>query len=378
MHAGIETCIMETYSRFDKEKWDVTIHTSASTLDTINTLPHKANFDGLAVVRYKTIAGLFIPEVPWTRECIIVICNFSLIPILPILATATFFKVIGLKKAKLVFAPHGGFTPMWEVFPPIQKVIKLFLHRFFGRHMINHTVSWLHSVAEWEKRKLIPEGVDEKLISVIPNGVERAGFIKDLAPDAKTKKLIADAGKYLVTVGRIHPIKNLHTAIKALEFLPSDVKLLILGQVENKEYEQLLYDLVKEKKLEGRVIFGGILRGEDKFYAIRHAIAMVHPSLYEVDPLVVKEAISQGTICIGAANTGTKYLIKDGKNGFLVPTDDYKKIAERVKFIQEHPKDPSIIAIKENDMEEREDYNWDTIAKKIETKFLQLLGEKTL
>ena len=133
MQAGIETCILETYSRFDPNTWDIVIHTSASTLSEQNSLPLEDVQNGLQIKRYKTLRGFFFPVLPWNKKGVIAIYNFSLFPIMPMLLMGTVYKLLGKKKAVLVFAPHGGFTPKWEVFPPIQKIIKRTIHRVFGK-----------------------------------------------------------------------------------------------------------------------------------------------------------------------------------------------------------------------------------------------------
>lgn len=376
VQAGIETCILETYSRFDPDKWDITIHTSADTLNEQHSLALEDERNGLKIKRYKTTRGFFFPKLPWGKEGVIAIYNFSLLPILPLLAIATFYKMVRRKKATLIFAPHGGFTPKWEVFSPVQKAIKFTLHRVFGTHMINYAVDMLHSVAQWEKERLMEEGIHDNLIHVIPNGVEDAGHIQKLSVDPSTKHMVASLGRYLVTIGRIHKIKNLHVAIDALSYMPEDIKLIILGQVEDMDYYLSLQKMIMQKGLSDRVVFGGTVRGENKFYIIRHALAMVHPSLYEVDPLVVKEAISQGTICIGAANTGTKYLIRDGINGFSVPTNNAKAIAHKVTFILSPKNKEKIATMKRMMIREKQVYVWDTIAKKIEFSVVRIMPHR--
>lgn len=376
--AGIEKCMTETYGRFNHDEWDITIHTSADTLNTPNSLPYEDAVLGMKIIRYTTYHGLFIPLIPWDRADIVVLNNFSLVPIMPLLVNAFLLKVAGFKRAKIVLAPHGGFTPQWSHFEPLQAAVKRFLHNQIGRRLINRTVDAVHSVADWEKERLIKAGVNPVRIYMIPNGVEDEAYNAEAAPDTKTKKLVKDSGKYIMTISRIHPLKNIDVVIKALARIAQPVKLLIVGQGHDQMYLDQLYELIRNLGLEGRVVFTGVVTGANKFHLIKNAVALAHMSRFEVDPLVVKEALSQGTICIGANNTGIARLITDGVNGYLLPTFDELKLAETVTFLIENPRNREARAIRKYNLDNREQYRWSTASSQIELLFKNLLPQWSL
>ena len=74
----------------------------------------------------------------------------------------------------------------------------------------------------------------------------------------------------------------------------------------------------------------GVIRGIDKYYLMRHAIAMVHMALWESYGNVLREGMSQGLICITSNVYNMPLLVKDGTNGFLVPSGDYKLMAAKM------------------------------------------------
>ncbi|HTJ29745.1 MAG TPA: glycosyltransferase family 4 protein [Acidobacteriaceae bacterium] len=61
----------------------------------------------------------------------------------------------------------------------------------------------------------------------------------------------------------------------------------------------------------------------------RHDV-LVFPSLFEGFGLVIGEALSQGVPVITTAHTGGPDIMRDGKDGFIVPIRDSQAIAERL------------------------------------------------
>jgi glycosyltransferase involved in cell wall biosynthesis len=60
------------------------------------------------------------------------------------------------------------------------------------------------------------------------------------------------------------------------------------------------------------------------------------PSLADSYGLVVSEAMSTGLPVIVSENTGMADLIRNGREGFVVPIRDSEKIAEKLTFLYEN------------------------------------------
>jgi glycosyltransferase involved in cell wall biosynthesis len=63
---------------------------------------------------------------------------------------------------------------------------------------------------------------------------------------------------------------------------------------------------------------------------MRQHDVFVFPSLFEGFGLVLTEALSQGLPIISTPNTAAPDLIKDGREGFIVPIRDSHAIADRL------------------------------------------------
>ncbi len=376
--AGIETNMLETYSVLAKKGWDVSIHTSKDTYDKKDSLAARARIRGLKVKRYPFSAFGFFPKISWSKSSLVCLHNFDVFPHFIILLYCLILKTVGLKKFGVVLTPHGGFSldQVWSIYPFWKRIIKRSYQNTLAVWLVNKSVDGIRAVSEWERKDLEDKGVDPELIRVIPNGVEDEAFMDlDKLASSEIKEKVRSWGKYIIKVGRIYPIKNHETVIKALSLVPKEIKFVIVGPVEvnmHGNYLDMLKKLIKGKGLEDRVIFTGVIRGVDKYYAIKNSQTMVHMAKWESFCNVVHEALSQGLVPIVAKNTALVYLIKDGVNGYLVGTNDHKSLAKRITYVLRNKKTKKLKAIAKRNRKKSLDETWRNVAKNMD-KFYRTL-----
>ncbi|MBI4008651.1 glycosyltransferase family 4 protein [Candidatus Roizmanbacteria bacterium] len=338
--AGIETNILETYSILVQMGWDVTIHTSQDTHTQKDHLAERELIRGLKVRRYSFKWYGYIPDINWKDTDVICLHNFNVVPHIFILFYGLILKFLRLKKFKLFLIPHGGYTPDWSIFSLPVGYLKKLYHLTIGRLLVNTTVDAIRAVSVWERVEIEKYGIKNKLIHVIPNGIENEAY-EDVEKRAskEIKDKVKAFGNYIIQIGRIYFIKNYETAIRALSLVPNKVKYIIAGELDTatgskkSSYIEELKNLIKKLNLEKRVVFVGVVRGIDKYYLIKHAQMMVHMARYESFCNVVHEGMSQGLPCIVANNTALPMLIKTDINGYRVETYDSKTLAERINYI---------------------------------------------
>jgi len=382
--AGIEVNMMETYSYIAKAGNKVTIHTSKDEYLAKNSLPDKAKIRGLDVRRYPFHGWGFWPQINWQQVNLICLHNFDIFPHFQIMVYSLWLKLLGKKKFALVLTPHGGFSldTVWNLFPLWQRVVKRTYHQTLGKWLINQVVDGVRAVSEWEKQEMISSGIRPEKIEVISNGIEDEAYmdIEKLASKGiKTK--VRKWGKYLIRIGRIYPIKNDETIIKALLKLPTDIKLVIVGPVERNKYSQYidsLTSLISKLKLEKRVIFAGVVRGVDKYYLIKKSQMMVHMAMWESFCNVVHEGMSQGKICIVADNTALPLLIKDGVNGYCVPTKAHQTLSKKINYVLKNKNSRQMREMSARNRELGLQESWEEVAGKMDVWYGSLLIDKKL
>lgn len=368
--AGIETNILETYSVLARV-WDVHIHTTTDEHTRHNSLRSQTKIRALHVHRYPYLSDIrgYQPKINYASADIIALHNFNLY-YWRVFARVLTDKLLGRKKYQLIVTPHGGFSPAWSLFPLPGRLLKYVYHATVGVFCLNYLTDKIRAVSEWEKTLMVKWGVNPRKITVIHNGLEAAAYTDvDQLASQSVRQLTKRLGRYIIQIGRIYPIKNYETVIRALPTVPG-VKFLIVGQEEKSahyhDYLQSLHELAQTLGVGERVIFGGVHRGVDKYFLLRHAQLMVHLALYESYCNAVHEGLSQGLICLVANNTALPYLIQHGVNGYLVPTHDSAGLAARLNFVLSHLATPSLIRMQAQNRAGSRNQSWSHVAKRVQ------------
>lgn len=124
-----------------------------------------------------------------------------------------------------------------------------------------------------------------KKCTVIPCGINASN--STIETDI-LKRFSIRKGAYYLTIGRIDPVKNLDTLIKAfIKHNSSDKQLVIAGNYEN-EHGKHLKENAKGNK---NIIFTGIVMGDDKETLIRNCYANCLVSSSEGMPISLLEAM---------------------------------------------------------------------------------------
>lgn len=162
---------------------------------------------------------------------------------------------------------------------PMGRLLPLYKKLFLDREIND---AELVIVLNNEHRQAVrrDHGYDGKLL-VMSNGIGEDFFkVRRRPTGSKTLKLLF--------VGRLSPHKNLTALLEALSTIKREITLDIVG---DGECGGELRTLVVDKKLENVRLHGRLSREEvKKFYAT--CSALILPSLYEVQPVVLLEAMA--------------------------------------------------------------------------------------
>ncbi|MCK5061413.1 glycosyltransferase family 4 protein [Candidatus Parcubacteria bacterium] len=369
--AGIEITVMETFSRLASAGWKVRVHTSRDTYLEKNVLSGNENIKGVEIKRYPWSIFGFWPDIDWKKSDMLVLENFNIFPHFQIMAFTWVLKIIKKKNFSLILTPHGGYTPEWRVFGVISRNIKRIYHQTIGACMINKCVDKIHAVSTWEKKEMIPFGISPEKIVVVENGLEDEAYADFEEKVSKEfKRVIKGYGKYILQIGRVHRIKNHKTVIRALAKLPKDINYVITGPIHDDKYKQELDELIKSLELEEQIIFSGIIKGAEKYYLIKNALAMVHMALWECYCGVVLEAMSQGTMCVVSEDSAFPYLYKDKFNGYNLKAKDHKAAANAINNIIEYPDSREHKAIKQRNLDYANNHSWNAMVERLKDFYL--------
>jgi len=257
-------------------------------------LPATERIDGALVRRVSTRD---FASFDLTQYDVVLIENFELTPHLFVIANILRDRLLGRRTYKLLFVPHGGFTPYWHMFSPPARLLKYCVHRLVGVPFINSSVDCVVAVSRWELDALVTAGLRQSTV-LISNGFE-LGMRRDFSRE-----------RAFIIVGRIDRIKNLEGALRLLAQIRRDEgfhgwRLKIIGDdIIDKPYVSSLHALASTLDLAEAVTFLGRRIGDEKLTMIGCASALICFSHFETDSIVVKEALSMGTKVIIAPRAG--------------------------------------------------------------------------
>ncbi|MBI2611529.1 glycosyltransferase family 4 protein [Candidatus Gottesmanbacteria bacterium] len=372
--AGIETFLINVYPALYKKGWNINMHASKNTLSSKGVLKDFEVVDGVNINRYPLRFFGYFPKIDYQNTKIVHLFNFDVFPHFYILSFSHVLKLLGKKKFTLVLSPQGGFTPEWSTFPFFFGLLKKIYHFTLGALLINHIVDYLIPISEWEKIELSKRGIVKPKLITIGNGIEEEAYENiDSLASINIKNQIKRLDRYIIQIGRIHPIKNYETSIHALSLLSDNIKLVIIGPIMDKEYAKKINQVVTDLNLQSRVIFLGVITKIDKYYLIKKAQALIHTSKNESFCHAVNEGLSQGKICIVANNTNLPFLVKNGINGYCVETNNYREFAENLKYVLENINSKKMQKMSEVNKKKSLKNSWNDIAMKVNKIYQQLI-----
>ena len=111
-----------------------------------------------------------------------------------------------------------------------------------------------------------------------------------------------------------------------------DFELLILG--DGPERAQLEEEIAVQG-LTGLVqLLGNV---NDVPFYLHQANLFIHPAIYEPFGLVLLEAMAAGLPVISLDGGGNRDILVDGKNGFLISSNDPQLFVEKILHLSSHP-----------------------------------------
>ncbi len=174
----------------------------------------------------------------------------------------------------------------------------------------------------------------KKFSKVLYNGFDMSRIPKKNKYDLR--KLIGIDEKFtVIMVGSMYASKDQNSFILAANEvlnLDNDVQFFLIGSGPRKH----LYEAqVRSFGIEENVFFKEIVNNVEDFFKASDLSVLTSASWHgEGIPNVVLESLACGTPVIATDNGGTKEILKDNFNGYLINNGDYKTLADKILFLK--------------------------------------------
>lgn len=288
------------------------------TVDTSAKLESECIHKGVKIRRFKSWSPSFISEIYYPSLMLLqyLLKNSSKYDIIHAHnyhALPSFYAANTKNLNHLVFTPHyhGAGSTYFRNLLHIP-------YKFFGRRIFNKADKII-CVSDYEKNLVRKLRVDERRITVIPNGLN----IDQYTGIQRSTR----AFKSILYVGRIEKYKGIQFIIKALAKLEDNLVAEIVGIGP---YKSELIKLASVLRIEKRVKFYNNLSPKELFQKFVDAEVFMMLSTRESYGITIAEALSLGTPCIVSNSSALKEWV-DGQNCFGI--DDPRDINELVNLI---------------------------------------------
>lgn len=222
----------------------------------------------------------------------------------------------------LVFTFHTQYREYTHYFPLPQEAIQDFLKDTVTNWLKDFMRKCQHIVIPSESMREIltrDYGLQDRY-TVIPTGLDLEPYQSADGDELRARERWQD-DKVLISVGRLAQEKNWETLLKAAGKVyknHSDLRVVLIGDGPDKE---ALQELVAEIGIAERVTFTGNLPFEEIAAHLKAADLFAFASITETQGLVTMEAMAAGLPVVAVDASGTRDIVDDGKQGYLVPND---------------------------------------------------------
>jgi glycosyltransferase involved in cell wall biosynthesis len=210
-------------------------------------------------------------------------------------------------------------------------------------------------VSHFTKRKLLEQGISEKKLHVVYNGVVLDEFKKVTATKKKSFRLVC--------VSRLIKTKRQETVLEAVQKLnDSSLEVVFVGGGDDESYYRRR---VEEMGLSEQVTITGFLKTKKEvIQEMKRSSVLVHPSAVEGFGITVVEGMAAGLPVIVSDIAPLREVVGEGEYGLVFSLDDSDDLAEKIRSLQA---DAALYnEMKKKSMKRKKDFEWHTIAQEYE------------
>jgi len=140
----------------------------------------------------------------------------------------------------------------------------------------------------------------------------------------------ADGSFRIAYVGRVEATKGVPLLLEAFEALPvSEKQLTLVGGWSTRRMRKYMEDWMTNDRIQ--------MAPGDPRPVLHEADVFVHPTYEDGFGYAPMEALACGVPVIATEDTGMKEYLREGENGFVVPTGRVDPIVDRLLHLREHP-----------------------------------------
>ncbi|NOY53569.1 MAG: glycosyltransferase family 4 protein [Deltaproteobacteria bacterium] len=214
--------------------------------------------------------------------------------------------------------------------------------KFFKRWMIRvfQRADGILPVSRFTAEAIRGLGISGERITVVPNGIHPEKWAADTDPSRLAAQLGIRNKTVLLTVSRLVKRKGHDTVIGAVKKLSPEFPELVYLIVGEGPERSRLETLVKDLRIEDRVIFAGFVEEQSlpAYYSLCDLFVLTPVEIEEDGDvegfgIVYLEANAMGKAVIGSRSGGIQDAVVHEETGLLVTPDDIESLSGAIRFL---------------------------------------------
>jgi len=184
----------------------------------------------------------------------------------------------------------------------------------------------------------VSKGIEDDLlnmIDILPKSIQTIYNPVDVDElcELSMKQQIIPKDNYIVHIGRFSKVKRHDILLKAFQKIDLDVKLILVGDGEEKEN---IVQLIDELNLNKRVVLLGFL--QNPYPIMKHAKILILSSEYEGLPTVLIEALALDTLIISTdCKSGPREIMVNELSNYLVKNKNIDALSNKINEVYTCP-----------------------------------------
>jgi glycosyltransferase involved in cell wall biosynthesis len=190
--------------------------------------------------------------------------------------------------------------------------------------------------SEVMKRGLLLLGAVPEKIARVNHGTDIKKFSPQQADESLKQKLGIAGLPTVICIRSLRPLYNVAMFIKAIPLVMEKVpqaRFIIAGEGIQRVY---LEKLAVKLGVHGSINFLGYISHDDLPSYLATSDVYVSTSRSDSSPQSLQEAMACGLAAVVTDLPANREWITDGENGFIVPQDDHRALAEKIVFLLEN------------------------------------------
>jgi glycosyltransferase involved in cell wall biosynthesis len=183
------------------------------------------------------------------------------------------------------------------------------------------------------KSRLKNLGIKSNRIDVVGEGIDLRKFDSRICGKAFRQKMdIPPGSKVITNIGMIRPDKGQHYFVDAAAIVARqlpNVRFLLVGEGTRSEYEQKIRQRVRQHGLEDRLLMTGYRHDIPAVMAASDCVVLASVAT-EAQSRIVPQAFAMKIPVVATDVGAVSELVKDGVNGWLVPSRNAAAMAEAI------------------------------------------------